>query len=436
MATIQLPNGWKPRPYQLPLWSYLENGGKRAVEVAHRRWGKDDLALHWAAVSAHERVAPYWHMLPEASQARKAIWEAVNPHTGRRRIDEAFPVELREVTRENEMFIRFKIGSTWQVIGSDNYNSLVGSSPAGITYSEYALADPASWAYLRPILAENGGWALFITTSRGNNHAKSLYDAARKDAGWFAELSDAEKTGVFTPEQLARELREYITQFGEELGRALYEQEYLCSFNSVQLGAFYARLLDDADKAGRIGRVPHDPGLQTYTAWDLGKRDLTAIWFCQYVGKEIRIIDYYEAAGQELPHYAKVLKEKPYVYAEHYLPHDVSHELLGMPKTRAQQLESMGLKIVAGKQLGVEDGIAAVRRLLPQCWFDAEKCKRGLDALRQYRQQWDEDLKTFRGSAVHDWSSHGADAFRELAVNLDPRPASTWKQPAAAKWVV
>ena len=203
MATIQLPaSGWVERSYQRPLWSYLQSGGKRAIEIAHRRWGKDDLILHHTAIAAHERVASYWHCLPEYAQARKAIWTAINPHTGRRRIDEAFPPELRETTNEQEMFIRFKVGSTWQVVGSDRYNSLVGAGVAGVAFSEWALANPSAWAYIRPMIEENGGWAAFITTPRGRNHAKAMYDMALRSPGWFAEISTVDDTHSLTPEQL------------------------------------------------------------------------------------------------------------------------------------------------------------------------------------------------------------------------------------------
>src|SRR5215475_7704425 len=176
--------GWQPRAYQRKLWDYLERGGKRAVAIWHRRAGKDEICLHWAAVAAHQRVGVYWHMLPEQAQARKAIWDAVNPWTGQRRINEAFPRELRESTRETDMAIRFRSGSLWELVGSDNYNSLVGSPPIGVVFSEYALADPSAWGYLRPILAENGGWSLFITTPRGRNHASTFYEAARADDTW------------------------------------------------------------------------------------------------------------------------------------------------------------------------------------------------------------------------------------------------------------
>ena len=167
MPEIVIPHNWQPRDYQQPLWRYLCNGGKRAVAVWHRRAGKDDICLHWTACAAMERVGVYWHLLPQADQARKAIWDAVNPLTGLRRIDEAFPHAIRANTRETDMFIRFKNGSTWQVVGSDNFNSLVGTPPIGLVLSEWALADPAAWAYLSPILMDNGGWAVFITTPRG-----------------------------------------------------------------------------------------------------------------------------------------------------------------------------------------------------------------------------------------------------------------------------
>ncbi|HEY9249796.1 MAG TPA: hypothetical protein VIO38_11715, partial [Rariglobus sp.] len=206
MAAIRLPhNGWQPRPHQLAAWTYLENGGRHAELIWHRRSGKDEIALHRTACAAFERRANYWHMLPEATQARKAIWNAVNPHTGRKRIDEAFPKELRRTTRENEMAIEFVNGSSWQVVGSDNFNSLVGSAPAGIVYSEWALANPASRAYLRPILAENNGWQMFITTPRGRNHAHRTYTAAQKDPDAFAQLLGAYQTGVLTPEVLEKE---------------------------------------------------------------------------------------------------------------------------------------------------------------------------------------------------------------------------------------
>jgi phage terminase large subunit len=422
LATIRLPNSWRPRDYQRDLWSYLESGGKRADVAAHRRWGKDDVALNWAAVAAFERVGTYWHMLPEASQARKAIWDAINPHTGKRRIDEAFPKELRETTREVDMLIRFKNGSTWQVVGSDNYNSLVGSPPVGVVFSEWSLAKPDAWTYMRPILAENGGWAVFIWTPRGRNHAVQAFEARRQDAAWFTQRSPATDTGVFSEEQLAKEKRELIDECGStEEGTAKFSQEYLVDFDAATPGAYYASLINDAERENpsRVSRVPYDPSLQVYTAWDLGIDDYTAIWFFQQVGREVRAIDYYETSGVGLQTIVReAISEKPYVYAAHHLPHDVEVRELGAGgKSRRETLAGLGLQhIVVGAAQDPEERINASRQMIPITWFDAEKCALGLNRLRQYRKRWNRSTSSFVGP-LHDENSHGSDAFGEFAMN-------------------
>jgi phage terminase large subunit len=419
LPTIELPNNWRPRAYQKPLWNYLENGGRRAVAVCHRRWGKDDLALHWTAVSAHIKVGTYWHMLPEYAQARKAIWDAVNPHTGKRRIDEAFPPEVRENINEQGMFIRFKNGSTWQVVGSDNYNSLVGAPPVGLVFSEWALADPAAWAYLRPILLENGGWALFIYTSRGKNHGHKTWLLSQSEPGWFGIRQNALETGVFSRDQLESELREYISDYGDEDGEALFQQEYNCSFDVAVIGAYYGRLIAQLDQQKRLTSVPYDPELPVVTGWDLGIDDATAIWFAQVARREIRIIDYAEYRGRSLTDIARDVLAKPYVYSDHYLPHDVDTREMTTAKTRKETLEALNLKpIRAGSRLPVQDGINAVRNMLARCVFDERKCEKGLNALREYRVEYDAKNKTPKKTPLHNWASHPADAFRELAVQL------------------
>lgn len=405
------------------------------MAVCHRRWGKDDLALHAAACAAHERVGTYWHMLPEYAQARKAIWDAVNPHTGIRRIDEAFPRAIRETTDEQKMFIRFLNGSTWQVVGSDSYNALVGSPPVGLVFSEWAIANPTAWAYLRPILLENGGWALFIYTSRGKNHGHRTWLLSQSEPGWFGIRQNALETGVFTPDQLASELREYISDYGDEDGEALYNQEYMCSFDAAVIGSYYGKALAALDAAGRITAVPHDPTMPVYTAWDLGIDDSTAIWFVQVVGREVRVIDYLEARGRALTDLARDVMAKRYSYQEHYLPHDVDTREMTSAKTRKETLEGLGLSpIRAGSKLPVADGINAARSMLPRCIFDATRCEKGLNALRQYRSVWDDKLGTPQKKPLHDWASHGADAFRELAVQLfDVAEASKGRRPVAVQ---
>ena len=414
---IEIPNNWQPRKYQYPVWEYLQGGGKRAVVVAHRRWGKDDLAMHWTAVSMLKRTGTYWHLLPEAAQARKAIWDAINPHTGLRRIDEAFPVALRKTTKEQEMFIQLKTGSTWQVVGSDNYDSLVGSPPVGVVLSEWAIANPAAWAYLRPILAENQGWALFIYTPRGGNHGQSTYKLAKQEPTWFGQISTALDTNVFTKETLDSEKREYMAQYGPQHGEALFAQEYLCSFAAASLGSYYGLQIEAAKREGRVSKVPWNPDLSVVTAWDIGIGDSTAIWFLQVDGPRVHAIDYYEASGQPLSHYAKTLQDKPYRYSTHIGPHDLDQRELGTGKTRIEIADSLGINFQVAARLPVDDGINAVRQLLPRMYFDESKCERGLSALSSYRKEWSEKNNDWTTKPIHDWASHGCDALRYFALS-------------------
>lgn len=411
----------------MPLWKYLESGGKRAQAIWHRRSGKDEVTLHYTATAMMQRVGNYWHMLPRANQARKAIWEAVNPHTGIRRVDEAFPREIREVTRDNEMLIRLRNGSTWQVVGSDNYEGLIGAAPIGIAWSEWAQSDPKSWPYLRPILVENGGWAVFISTPRGRNHAYNMYEAARHDPDWFAQVLTVDDTNVLTKAQLATELREYQAHHGVIDGQAIFNQEYYCSFEAAIVGAYYAHELSQARKDKRIGRVPYDKSLPVETAWDLGIDDATSIWFIQIAGREFRFIDFYENSGVGLDHYAKILKEKDYHYGSHYLPHDVEVRELSHGMSRKDTLKSLGVKATVCPMQPIADGINATRLVLARSCFDEDKCGRGLDALHEYRREWNDERKTFSEKPTHDWTSHAADAVRSFATGfkgIATRPTS------------
>lgn len=432
---IDLPaNGWAPRPYQLPSWKAWERGCKRLMLIWHRRAGKDEVALNMAAVAAHERPANYWHCLPEYAQGRKAIWEAVNPHTGKKRIDEAFPLEIRKRTDNQSMTIEFRSGAVWRVVGSDDPNSLVGAPPLGIVFSEWALSNPSTWAYLAPILLENGGWAAFITTPRGRNHVKTMLDMARTNPQtWFAEVLTPTETGF--PVSLVEEQRnEYHAIFGVDAGDALIDQEYWCSFEAAILGAYYGREMLEAERSGRIGDVPYDPALPVHTAWDLGVGDSTAIWFFQQLGSQIRVIDYYEANGYAIDHYADVLTKRGYNYGTDYVPHDARVKEWtnagpdGKAKTRIQTMLDLKRKprVVPAQKLA--DGINAARRMIPSVVFDAKRCERGLECLRQYRREWDDLGKVFRETPLHDWASHGADAFRYLALGVN-RPISVKETP-------
>ena len=415
-----LPRDWKPRPYQQRVWNYLKHGGRHAILIWHRRSGKDDVALHWAAYASQLRPCEIWHMLPEASQARKAIWDSVDANTGRRRIYQAFPSDIVDSINESEMKIRFKNGSLWRVVGSDNYDSLVGSSPVGIIYSEWALANPASRAFFRPIILQNKGWELFITTPRGANHAFKTYEGFRDDPDGFAEILTANDTQVFTSDELLKELKDYQRDYGEEEGAALFEQEYNCSFAAALIGSYYGAYLTKMRREGRICSVPVDRAALVHTAWDLGVGDSTAIWFIQVVGREKHLVDYHEGSGVGFDTYARILAEKQrlhnWIYGFHYFPHDVAVHELGHGLSRIDTLRGLGIKATVVPVHHPEDGINAVRRMLDSTWIDEKRCERGLNSLLNYRREWDERLKIFRDNPVHDWASHGADALRTFAA--------------------
>lgn len=416
MPDIELPaNGWRPREYQQPAWKAWRNGCKRQLLFWHRRAGKDELNLQQHAIGAHLRVGTYWHMLPEYEQARKAIWNAVNPHTGKRRIDEAFPPELIENRNDHEMFIRFKIGSTFQVIGSDNFNSLVGTPPIGITFSEWALANPTAWAYLSPILAENGGWASFITTPRGNNHAKKMYDAMKGNPSWFCQVLGVDQTKAITKTAIEEQRETYKALFGQEVADLLIEQEFYCSFAGAMVGAYYGTLIDKAEKEGRIGEYPQLANLPVHTAWDLGVGDDTALWCFQIVRGAPRIIDTYAMNGVGADHYIEWLKRKGY-HGFDFVPHDAKVQEWGTGRTRIETLTTAGRKVRRVPMVSLEDGINAVRKTLPICTFNAPTSGDGVDALRSYRREWDDELKVFRQRPLHDWTSHYADSFRYLSL--------------------
>ena len=427
-ATITLPNNWQPREMQMPAWEYLENGGRHCELVWHRRYGKDEVSLHRAACAVHERQANYWHMLPEYSQARKAIWDAVNPRTGKKRIDEAFPHALRAGIDNQKMMLRFKNGSSWQVVGSDNPDSLVGSTPAGIVYSEWALSNPDVRAYLRPIITENNGWQIFITTPRGRNHAHQTYMAAKRNmaAGEdsFAQVLSVNDTGALTPAQLEKELRDYIDDYGEDYGRAKFEQEYLCSFEAAVLGAILARGLGVSEQVGRISdQVQYDPfGAPLEITCDLGRRDTATWWFWQPQVGGYQIVDHDSGFGIDAEEWCTRLQKKLSAYqradgrpalGRFWLPHDARAKTFSAKRTTVETfLDCFGSAHVAMvPRSSIADRVNAARVLLPRIKFNAAACAKGLDGLRAWRYEYDQEKRMFSSDPVHDWASHDGDGF-------------------------
>lgn len=435
MPEISVPLDWSPRPYQKPLWDALEGGCRRAVAVWHRRAGKDTVALNWIVTQIFQRPGLYWHTLPTYRQGKKIIWDGIN-HDGRRFLSH-FPEETIARRRDDEMSLWFKgvakkAGSQFQVIGAEtkeDVDKLVGTNPLGVVFSEYSLSNPLVWDYVRPILAENGGWALFIYTPRGRNHGYQMFRRAKENADWFCEVLTVDDTNAITQEAIELERRSGMSE-------ALIQQEFYCSWDAPLEGAYYAEAITAMEAQERITKVPWEPNKTVWTGWDLGYGDSTAIWFAQMVSGEPRLIDYYEASGKAFQHFAGVLKEgyrSNYVYERHLAPHDAKAHWMGTGTTIEETARSLGVKLKVLPKQDVEDGIQAVRALLMRAWADEKKCERGLQALREYTKERIEGMEdpdgkpVFRDKPSHSWASNGADALRTLAQGMRERRAAPTK---------
>ena len=368
-------------------------------------------------------------MLPIAVQGRRAIWEAVNSHTGKRRIDEAFPVSAArdDPRKRNDHPLQERVNMA-RGRQSDAYDHLVGSPPAGVVFSEWALADPASWGYLRPILAENDGWALFITTPRGNNHAKTMYDAAANDPPWYREVSPATATGVFTPAQLEAEKREYMAQFGADQGRALYEQEYLCSFEAAVLGAFYAAELPSparrsasASSRSTAWCPSTPPGTSaTPTAPPSGSFRWSAARSASSTTTRKAAPASTTTPASSTRSAASTTGVTPTAVngASHWLPHDVEHHELATGTSRAATLRTLGITPTVVPVAHVMDGINATRRLSPAPGSMRSAASAASTPSQAYRREWDEVAKSSKPSRSMTGRSHGADALRTFAMGF------------------
>ena len=403
---------YKPRKHAE---AYHDRTERFAVLVAHRRFGKTVAAINeliracFAVDNKDVRVA---YIAPYLSQAKAVAWDYALEYT----------IDIPDIKiNHSELRIDFNNGSRFRLYGADNYNAMRGLYFDAIVCDEMADFPHSAWpTVLRPSLTDRKGSCTFISTPKGKNEFWELYEHAKSDPSWWSGMYKASQTNILDPE----ELEEAKITMGEDR----YEQEFECSFEAAIVGAYYAMEMKTAMQDNRITTVPYDPSVGVVTAWDLGIGDSTAIWFAQYVGQEIRVIDYYENSGVGLDHYAKELSNKNYHYMDHILPHDVQVKELGTGKSRLETLHNLGIQdVTIAPKLAIEDGIQAARSMLNRCWFDEEKCNRGIEALRQYRREFDEKNKTWRGKPLHDWTSHGADAWRYLAVGKQTQ--TNWGEP-------
>ncbi len=412
IATVVIP--YAPRGLFAPFHARTQ---RFSCEVVHRRGGKTVSRVNELIRSALTETLDrprFAYIAPYLKQAKAVVWDYLKHYSG------PF-VEHGAVFRESELRVDYPNGAQIRLYGADNPDALRGIYLDGVVFDEYGTMDPKIWPVVRPALSDRAGWADFIGTPNGHNDFYTLWvEAQKKPAEWFTGMHRASETGVIPAEELAAAAR--------DLTADQYAQEYECSFEAAVQGAYYGKEMAEADREKRIGRVPHDKAADVVTAWDLGIGDATAIWFCQAVGPEFHLIDYVENAGVGLDWYAREVRSRPYVYADHIFPHDVEAKELGTGKSRKEVLAGLGVKATVAPRLKVEDGIAAVRLGLNRFWFDAEKCERGIAALKQYRTVWDEGRKVYRAAPLHDWASHGADAFRYLFTGLKRAEKPAWSE--------
>lgn len=419
-ARIQFP----ARLYQEPVINWFMDGGTRAFEVWHRRAGKDRTATFIESALACRRVGLYWHALPEYKHARRVIWDALT-RDGERLIDLNFPPAIVRKRNEQEMKIELVNGSIWQLVGADNFDSLVGSNPVHVTFSEYALMNPKSWEFIRPILAENGGTALFITTPRGYNHAHELFsDAKRHPETWHTSLLTAEDTKII-PEAVLEEERRTMPD-------ELYRQEWMCDFSAANVGAILGRYLEAAEREGRVVDFEPDEGL-IEASCDIGFRDTTAWWFWQPKVGGFDIVDYEEASGLDADDWIERLKAKGMKYDRIWLPHDARVKTFQSKHSALERfIKAFGTEVVhIVPPTKVPDRINAARMVLPNCRFHAIRTAQGLAGLRSWSYDYNEDTRNFSREPKHDWASHPGDGYSYGAVVMrdrvmPPKPKAPW----------
>ena len=372
--------------------------------------GKDVLAFNYCIRECLKSPIVSFYVLPTYSQGRKIIFDSLIS-TGERFLD-FIPSELIESINQQEMKIRFKNQSLLQVVGSDNVDTLVGTNPKLLVFSEYALQDPRAYTFLRPILVANGGTAIFVSTPRGRNSLFTLYEVARNSPDWYCSKLSVVDTGHISLEDIEKERAEGL------ISEDLIQQEYFTSFSLGIEGGYYTKYVDKMRLEERITDVPYESGFKVHTAWDLGMSDSTCIIFYQKIGTTLRIIDCYENASQGLEHYAKVIQGKPYVYGKHFAPHDIKVRELGTGISRLEKARELGIDFVVLDNLPVMDGIESVRSMMSYLWIDEKRCAPLIKAMENYRREYDSKRQTYKDNPLHDFSSHFSDALRYLAVSL------------------
>lgn len=406
-------NRFKLRWYQDKVFDAIEKDHyKRVLYIAPRRAGKDILGWNLAIRQCIRKTCLVFYVLPTFQQARRCIWDAITSDS--KKFLDYVPRQLVDNINQSEMKIRFKNESILQCIGGDTYDSsLVGTNPYAVILSEYALMPAEIFSFIRPILAANGGWCLIVSTPRGKNHLWQLWKIAQELPDW--------KVFKQTTSEIQHIPDDIIQTERSQMDEGLFLQEYETSFERGIEGSYYGRYLDQLRSRNQICDVPWEPGLQVHTAWDIGVNDATCIIFFQSVdsGAFVRIIDCYSNTNVGLDHYAKYIQDKPYRYGKHFAPHDIKvREWGGGAVTRFEKAHQLGIEFECLEQIGIIDGIENVWTHFNKLWIDRTKCKRLIDALENYRREWDDNKQIYANKPLHNWASNFADALRYMCQSL------------------
>lgn len=392
---------YKPRDVFL---DFHDRSERWSVIVAHRRCGKTVLCINdliYRALTDGKEDGRYGYVAPYYSQSKTIAWDYLL----------RFSRPVLSKANQSELWVELVNGARIRLFGADNPDSLRGLYLDGVVLDEYAdMKSSIFGAVIRPLLSDRQGWATFIGTPKGHNAFWDIYQNAVKDDGWYVKTLRASQTGLLSED----ELNDAKSMMSEDQ----YLQEFECDFESAIVGAFYGKEMRSITDAGRITKVDYDPLFPVHTAWDLGYSDDTTIWFYQVVHGEIHLLDYHSSNGQNIPYYVNVIKERDYIYGTHWLPHDARAKTLAsggksIIEQLSEKIDIKSFKIVPS--LSLQDGIQAVRLALTRSWFDF-KCDEGIECLKQYQREYDDDKKMFRDKPRHDWTSHGADSFRMLAI--------------------
>lgn len=463
MARVEIVIPYKPRNWARPFHASF---ARSAVLVLHRRAGKTTATLNhhqraalddaWEAqrlrtiepkftdAEIHELLQhrQYGHILPMLGQAKSVAWEPL------KRIAAVVP---NAIPNESELSIKYRRrpkakvavtgplnpdanSTTVRLFGADNPDGFRGLPFSGVAYDEYSQQPPnIHGEVVSKALADHLGYAVFEGTIKGKNQLFRAYEAAKHDATWFSLWQDVDKTLATEDGATITAIRRAMLDDLDQISKGLmlqseYDQEWYLSPSAAIKGAYYGKLLEQAIKDKRVGVVPYDPALPVYDVWDLGKGPRMSVGMFQRFGRQLQMIDYHQGIESDgIPQVIAHLRQKPYVWGKHFAPHDIRSTDLGTGKTRHETAAGLGWEFQIVPSLSVDDGINAGRLLFPRLWMDEQKCQPFIDAIGQYRQEWDDKRGMFRDVPLHDWSSHPADMYRYAAivedqmVNEEPR---------------